>query len=391
MSDPLVVTTHESWFSRLRTAFSGILTGFALILGAIVLLFWNEGRSANAIRVNDEGAAAVHAVAADRINPTKEGMLVHLTAPATAMGERRDPTLAMASDAIALVRTVEYYQWHEQSRSETKTKLGGGQETVTTYSYDEQWSESPQDSSRFQQAAQHSNPAPALAKAEFRAEQARAGAFTLETAVLNGLNADRPLELTTAHAEAASKALSRAVSLSDGALYVGANPATPAVGDMRIRYRIAPQGMTISVVGAQSGKTIQPYPTKAGGTILMVRDGTVSAEQMFDQARSGNKTLAWVLRGVGFAVLIAGFGLLFAPLGVIADVLPIAGTIVRTGTGFVAGVAGLAIGTLTIAVAWLFHRPLLSVVLAAAVAALVYGVMRWRRTRRPASPTAASA
>ena len=41
--------------------------------------------------------------------------------------------------AVRLVRTVEMHQWKEKEKSETTTKAGGSEETITTYSYAKGW------------------------------------------------------------------------------------------------------------------------------------------------------------------------------------------------------------------------------------------------------------
>jgi hypothetical protein len=391
MSDPVTVTTHTSWFSRLGSAFRGVLTGIVIAFAALGFLFWNEGRTVDGIRTNKEGSASVTPVVANRVDPANEGRLIHITAPATAEGTRQDTTLGITSDALILARKVEYYQWQESRKEETRTKLGGGEETITTYSYDRQWSEFAQDSSGFQQAAGHQNPTPTLKNAELRAERGKVGAFAIDDAVLNSLIPDQPLSLTPQQIEAAAKALSRRVLPGEAGLYIGENPAAPKVGDMRVSYVTVPQATTLSIVGAQTSGTLQPYPTKSGSPILMMRTGTASADQMFAQAKAANKTMAWVFRGIGFVMVILGLKMLLGPLGVIGDVVPFVGAIVRMGTGFIATVIGLALGTITIAVAWLFYRPILSIVLFAIIGGGVYGAIWWRKKRAVAQPATAAA
>lgn len=391
MSDPVTITTHTSWFSRLGSAFRGVLTGIVITLAALGVLFWNEGRTVDGIRLNKEGSAAVVPVSASRVDPANEGRLIHLTAPAQAEGIRQDSALGISSDALVLARKVEYYQWHESRKQETRTKLGGGEESVTTYSYDRQWSGMAQDSSGFQQAAGHQNPAPTLKNAEFRAERGRVGAFAIDDKVLNSLTADQPLSLLPQQVEAAAKALSRQVLPAEGGLYIGENPAEPQIGDMRISYVTVPQATTLSIVAAQTLGTLQPYPTKSGAPILMVRTGTASADQMFAQAKATNKTMAWVFRGIGFVMVITGLKMLLGPLGVIGDVVPLIGSIIRMGTGFIATVVGLALGTITISVAWLFYRPILSIMLFAIIGGGVYGAIWWRNKRASAQPVTVAA
>jgi hypothetical protein len=285
--------------------------------------------------------------------------------------------MGVSADGLILTRKIEYYQWVESKKSETRTRLGGGEETVTTYSYDRQWRGTPEDSSRFQQPAGHQNPAPPIKNADFRAEQAKLGAFTIDRTVLDQVAADRPLPLSAEQAATAAAALSRPVRVTEGAFYVGANPAAPEAGDMRVTYLVAPQNSTLSVIGAQTADTLQPYPAKSGTPILMVRAGTASAEQMFAQAKAANQTMSWALRGLGLVVMIAAFGMVLGPLGVLADVVPLFGSIVRMGTGLVAGAAGLILTVVVIASAWIAYRPLIAVGVVA-VAAAGAGALLWR-------------
>lgn len=61
--------------------------------------------------------------------------------------------------------------------------------------------------------------------------------------------------------------------------------------------------------------------------------------------------------------MMIGLNLILRPLSVVADVLPIAGTIVGAGVGVVAFLVAAPATLLTIAIAWLFYRPLLGITL----------------------------
>ncbi|MBQ9403385.1 MAG: primosome assembly protein PriA, partial [Synergistaceae bacterium] len=88
--------------------------------------------------------------------------------------------------------------------------------------------------------------------------------------------------------------------------------------------------------------------------------GRVDSAEMFKDARSSNTIMAWVLRLVGILVIVGGLKTILAPLSVLADVIPILGTIVGAGTGFVSWVLGLAWSLIVIAVAWVRFRPLIA-------------------------------
>ena len=383
------VTTSTSWFSRLGSAIKGVLFGFVLILVSIALLSWNEGRSIKSIRTNNEGAGAVVSVPANRVDPANEGKLIHLSAPAMAEGQRTDEQLGISAEGLILSRSVEYFQWVEKSQSETKTKLGGGQETVTTYSYTTEWTNAPQDSSSFNQPQGHENPVATLKDGEFVAASATVGSFKASSDVIGRVSADTPYAPSAEQAQAASSVIGKPVTVQDKVLYAGANPATPQVGDMKITYHVVPQNTVLSVVAAQTQGNLTAYTAKTGSSILMVRTGTASAAEMFQAAKAANKAMTWGLRALGVVLMIVGFNMILAPLGVLGDVVPFIGSIVRMGTGLICGALGLSISLVVIAVSWIAFRPVLGILLLVVAGAAVGGVIWLRRRKVAALPAPA--
>ena len=88
-------------------------------------------------------------------------------------------------------------------------------------------------------------------------------------------------------------------------------------------------------------------------------------------------------------LMFAGLALIFAPLGTIADVVPFLGSLLRAGTGLVAGVIALTLSILTVALAWIAYRPLVGIGLLAVVVVLICSAGRLRR--KGAKATAAAA
>jgi hypothetical protein len=127
-------TTTTSWFSRLKSGLIGLVLGPLLVFGMIWLLSWNEGRSVQTYRALAEGAGIVVSVDSGTADPANEGKLVHISGPVKPDGTPEDPALGVVAEGAAgLNRKVEMYQWVEDSKSETQKTLGGGEETVTTY------------------------------------------------------------------------------------------------------------------------------------------------------------------------------------------------------------------------------------------------------------------
>lgn len=380
-NDHFSTTTGTSWFQRLGSAFGGMLAGLALLVVGVVLLVHNEGRSVQAIRTANEGGRNLVSAPADRIDPALEGRLVHVIAAMTAGAPLVDASTGVSAQGLRLARDVEHYQWIEESRSETRTKLGGGQETVTTYDYRQDWSRTPIDSSKFQRPDGHRNPAPVIETGGQAAQTARFGAYTVDENATGRLNATDRLSPTAAQAREASRLLGRPVSAAGDALYVGVNPATPRIGDARIRYTLAPEG-DVSMVAGQSGDRLIPFAAKAGGRLFEVRAGHVSAEDIIQQVKAANQTLTWLLRLGGFAALFIGFSMILAPLKVLADVLPPVGAVIGFGVGALSLVLAALISGTVIALSWLAVRPVTAILALAAAAAISAGVIFLRKGRR---------
>jgi len=388
----VTVTTNTSWFSRIASSFAGVIIGIILIPVCIWALSWNEGRAVQTERSLTEGAGAVVTVPNTAVTPGNEGKLVHTTGPLVIAEPLTDTEYGVTAPGVRLTRTAEMYQWVENSKSETRTKLGGGEETVTTYSYAREWRSEPVDSSGFKQAG-HDNPPMSIQSNEVKAPSGTLGAFTVRENVLDSLSDAQPVALGSQEAAIRAAIGDRAAQISGNTINFGANPTTPAIGDTRISYTAVPTG-PISVVGAQQGDTFASYQAKAGDQILLVSRGEETAAAMFKTAQDNNRILTWAIRIGGIFGLMIGFGMIMAPIGVLLDVLPFLGSIARLGTGIFGFVLAIVVGFVTIAIAWIAVRPILSIVLisiavGAFVLFAVYGKKKDKARAAEAAPAPA--
>ncbi len=385
-SDSFTETTSTSWLQRIINSFVGALVGFILVIASIVGIFWNEGRAVNTARALAEGAGAVVSVDVSKVDPADEGKLVHVMGAASATAPLVDPQFQVKTSGLKLLRAVEMYQWRQDEHTETRNKLGGGQETVTTYTYSRVWSASRADSGAFRQPNGHANPAMAFTRREFVAGDAKLGAFSLPPDLIGQLGDGARFDVDPAVLAAQSGQTPRE-QVVDGAIYVGANPADPRVGDLKISYSLAPNG-PVSAIARQAGASLAPYQTKAGGTLYIIDPGELDAAQMFKQAESENAMMTWVIRGVALVAMWIGFALAFSPLSALAAVIPFLGSLVGAGAGLASFVLTLALEPLMVAIAWFTVRPLMSVVIMAIGLALAFAASRLMASRRLALATA---
>ena len=398
------VVTHQSWGSRLGNSFKGILFGLILFVVSFPLLFWNEGRTVHRARALAEGESAC-VESGETPDILLDGKLVHLTAEAVSDETLADDLFGVSVPGIRLRREVEMYQWEEDSKSTTKKNLGGSTDTTTTYSYRKGWQDTAVDSSSFHEPAGHENPAMPFGDETMEASAVRAGGFELapslisriggeqplslggedrpfrvpfpaQTAVLGGILYIRPGEAAPAAQPAPADGVTNAAppAVAPAPDFAGA----PRIGDLRVSFRHVPNH-TVSIVAKQTGTRLGPYTTK-NGAVELLSDGERTAEEMFTSAKSANKMFAWLLRLVGFLVMLSGVRMVLGPLETLADVVPFIGRIVGFGTGIVAALVAVPCTLVTIAIAWFAYRPVLGIsLLVAAVAAVVLIGRRGRR------------
>jgi hypothetical protein len=385
MVDSFSETTSESWFSRIIGSIKSVLVGFVLFGASFVVLFWNEGRAVRTARSLEEGAGVVVSVQAASVATSNEGKLVHLSGEATTSETLSDADFGVSAKALKLLRAVEMYQWDEEKKTEEKKKLGGGTEKTTTYTYKKTWSERTIDSSDFKKPDGHQNPEsfPVNGKT-LVAKTITVGGFTLSEPVVSRLDQSEEIRIDGASSAALPAAMKTRVVASGNRYYMGKDPAAPAVGDVRIGFK-AVRPATISLVARQVGNTFEAYPAQAGDQILLVKYGTLSADAMFKAAQHENAILSWILRGVGFFLMFLGLVMIFRPIAVFADVIPLVGTLLGAGIGIFAGLTAVTLSLVTIAVAWIFFRPVLGIgllVLAVGgLAALISIGLKRRRAR----------
>ena len=378
--------TSTSYGSRLKNAVGGVFTGFLMLIAGIVLLFWNEGRTVKTTRMLKESqSVCVELGDIASVNPDMSGKMVHATGLATTDEVLTDSFFGVSAPAIKLFRNVEYYQWIEHTKRETRDKIGGGQETITTYTYSRDWVSKPTNSAEFEDPAYRGIANDVLLQIENESLQARDvhfGAYRFPEGLVSQMNDRRDLipELDPAVTADLEKQLQRGaktavkdsmVHVLNNTIYIGANPNRPAVGDLRVRFQKVLPG-EVSILAKINGDTFESFTAKNGYTLLTLRDGSVSMENMYEGAHKGNRMLAWVLRFLGILLLYLGFRNIFDILTAILKVLPFLGNIAGLGIGLVSIILALAVGLIVIAIAWIVYRPVLGILLLIAACALIW-------------------
>jgi hypothetical protein len=315
MASRVVKVTHRSWASRLLNSVLGIILGVLLFFGSFAVLWFTEGRTDMS-----KIAARSTAVAAASINPATEGQLIAASGRLTSNETVGDPEFLVAGSYIKLERHVEMYAWVERSRSRTERSAGGSERTITEYSYEKMWTANPANSANFQEPAGRHNPSLSVQRRTFTVNTAQVGAYSVDP--------NRLALPPTRNVTLSRELISGDQPLSGDYVYAGqGSMQQPQVGDLRISFRAVPAGMEVTVFGKQEGQRIVPYGegrdtlyTAHGGD----RDSGIAA------MASAYRVTGWIGRVAGFIMMWLGLALVFGPVSVFLDVVPILGKLSRT-------------------------------------------------------------
>ncbi len=409
--DSYTEVTSTNWLSRIGNSFKGIVVGLIIILASSYMLYWNEGRSVQrAGAIGEAELVTIDMPDITKVDPSFNKKLVYAMGEAKSNSVLKDSLFGVSTTGIALDREVLYYQWVEKSQTRTEKKVGGGEEKITTYTYEKQWVDSPVLSSNFKKIEGHTNTVIMEIPAEdetFYANNVSFGAYTLSNQQVRSISnaQDLPLELSSEELKniernlvpapyilnafgqpSNQRSLEPRVKVYGNELYLGLNSASPQIGDMKVAFTKTPD-TKISIIAEVNGNTFAQYIASNGGRFSELSSSQRSKEEMFQGAKNANSFLTWGLRGLGVFLVYAGLAMVLAPLSVIADVIPLLGNIVGAGTKLAAGLISVAWSFVIIAIAWIRFRPMLAIILIA-IALAALGFAFWKGKNKKAEVAA---
>ena len=374
MSDQYTVTTTKSWGQRMKGAVAGFFIGPLLIVGSIVLLWTNEWRSVKVANGLTEGSKMVISTTSTPIDASLDGKLVHTSGRVATQEVLNDSLIWVSENAIALSRKVEMYQWKEKSSTSSKDNYGWSETSTTTYTYTKEWSDHKIKSSSFNDPINHRNPTEWIYdQYDILATNVKIWDMRLSRGFIEQMTPRTQLSLSSRNI-----VLSGATVLADS-IYFGKVSSDPAIGDMRIKYYIAPL-QDISIIGKLSGDMLEGYKTKTDSEIALLEIGTHWAVEMFQNAQDENMLFTWLFRVGGIILLFIGFSLIFQIIVILAKVIPFLATIVGWGTSLISFLATIIVGGIVIASAWIFARPLISGVVFVIIGGIVFFIFQNKKS-----------
>ena len=353
--------------SCLEKGLWALLNGTGLLLVACVLpmIYFNETSLIEVARGLKEARKDVTSVAPNVIDPKNEGKLVHVAGMLEVTAPLSDPMFSVTLPALKLSRELEMFQWVETTQVEERYE-GGTKHNYTRYFYNKNWANRLIDASKFNTPQDHDNPKAMPGQDERKwtrtAQDAKLGVFQIRPEQLEKVVGDNLLYQQDANPPqnvAAPVFTERGLTGQlmgggePGWMYFGKDRANPVLGDVRVRYRFVPP-KEVTIVAAQAGQKLEPFPEKSGTKVDVVRNGIETAGQALDEETLVNHLGTWFLR----------FVLWFALAGALAMSVTawrrLPGLRIAAGApwwGFgPLGAAGLCF--VIVAVPWMLARPL---------------------------------
>ncbi len=380
--DTFTETTTTGLGGNLGNSFGKAIAGVILFLIGVVGLFWNEGNYVKTQKaLNEAQEQLVNVSDTSTYQAANEGKVVFMSGTAMTEDGVDDPTFDVGVVALVLNRKVQYYQWEESSETKEENKLGGGTETTTTYSYKKVWSDEPIDSSSFKKSGYQNTVALGnISESSFYAKDASMGAYRLSSAQLAKISGGDMLSLDDVEITVGEDVNAE---VQDDVLYIhaGANASQEAqIGDMKITWTFIADEMPVSFVAKQQGKTFVPHVASSGRDVFLFATGIQSPEALFGDAHSDNNIMLWVIRIVGYICVALGICFLAAPLEALANVIPFLGNIVGAASAIIAFIVAIPISLVIIAIAWLFYRPVIAIILLVLAGGVLYMVFKKRKS-----------
>lgn len=344
----------DSWFCRIITILVALPISFFAFTTFFTLLSCNEENAIYRAKALEE---------AENIIFDKSSQLVHIISYLFSSDTLTDKTFNISIPyAIKLRRVVEMYQWNEYEIQD--------EEGRKSYAYTKVWSEQKLYCSGF-----HHNPYMPLQGETLVAKEITFGnEFTLSPSLIAKINRYEHLNITE-DMQMSNKLYNRKLHINQGNYYLGNNPNSPQIGDLRIKFEVIYSEEIISVIAKRVGSQLSAYQTKhfksynavkEDGYIELLEHGIVDANRMLLNEKIANILNKLPARISGFFIIFIGIYMAFVALGRLERFLPFASNLVKWSRNWISlAVVAIAISFISIAFFWLDYMPILAIILIA--------------------------
>ena len=388
MADSVSVTSHHSYGSRVGNSFRNIWWWILLVVISIGLLVWNENNYVKEKASLNEWASIIQEASITQIDPSLEWTAVHLYGKTASNADSlQDNAFWIVTDDLKLKRTVEMYQWYEESSEHCTDNLWWSEDCTTTYNYHKKWSDERINSNSFYESNGHSNPSNwAYDSTEQTKSPITLWVYTLSTAFTSQLRNYTTINLSEQNINTPEQYTdSDNFHIQNDYIYIWKSPSDPTVWDLKITFSSV-KPWSISIAWKQVWNELTNYTTSNGRSFALLEQWNVTADDMFQRAQQANKEMTWIIRFVGLVLMFLGFSMMLQFLETIAKVVPFLSKVVGAGTGVIALCLTLILWFIVIWLAWIAVRPVIWISCLVVAAAWIFLLSKSKKNKKEKNP-----
>jgi hypothetical protein len=330
---------------ELRNALAGLL----LAVGSLAFLGWNEHRTVDREMALAALLDSAVTVREGRVDEALNGKLVLVEGQLLGSGPLRDGKIPYETKALRLRRTVQMYQWEARQETREETGPDGQTRTVESQSYTRVWSEGRIESDEFE-VKTHANPEFPFETRIFDAEAPKIGAHRIPSELIGSIDAWEPVPAED-HVAGRAK-IGRPVYAKGDYFFVGSDPNSPEIGDLRVAHQIVPEGIVASAIGQQSGHALTAFKFRDETIEPSLLAGTHDAHALYAAGPSDSRPLVWIGRVGGALLACLAFFLVLGVLPRHREKEGLIGDFARAGILISSVVLGLSISLIVAGSIW---------------------------------------
>lgn len=401
--EELVIGDDNTPTNDVPTSITYLIVGGIIIFVFIPILWFNEWREVELVKVYEEGKKMCHEVKPDAIDYTKDKEIVYCTGLSSTSETLVDPLFGIRmQEAVKMIRCVEVYQVYE--RAMTK---GRGSGRRTDYHYDYVWSDRKIDHRHFNDQEYGSLNEAALFPFEtcvFSAKDVYLGKRKLSQAQIDMMTDFQEFSPPFAFKAYFTDELKDIINdlgwvpniiMEDNAIYFKHNSDDFTVGDICVTFGFVPCDY-ISLVAEQDGETFKPFNFKERwqslqrgcrhrfsegmnqcclsmfcscgicsffksqfnqlNSIDWIFGNQMTKEQILQSGLEEQDTMIFTIRALGMILMMLGTFMFIGPLAALTGIMDDLDETTIIKYILYSAILGLAVSLVIIGFAWLYYR-----------------------------------
>ena len=310
--------------------------GLFIFIASLFLLIWNECNYVNSVKIANFAQKEAIEVNSNYISSANENKVVQISGKIYSNQILSDGIVNI-SDAVALFRDIETYQWQESKDENNENK----------YYYNKVWSKKIINSDKFDNNSYIHPKHLKYSSKKIFADNIKVGKYYLTPDIINKIKYAKKMQQLP---------YNQKFAIYNGFYFTGNNYDNPAIGDQKLFYSYIPSGIQVSIIANQSGNHLEQIKSPYGD-FAIVASGQKNLKQMLKEYRKNINSNTWIFRSIGILLMFIGVNLVIQSITNLNEKIPFLGEIVQSLFFLYTIILTISFSTIAISVCWLPLNP----------------------------------